>query len=177
MTVTVKTAIEPLTLAAPVKAALARVDPEQPVSRVSSMQDVIDASIGSRRFPMQLLTLLSCVALTLAAVGVYGVVNYLVSQRTRELGIRMALGARRRDVMQLVVGGSLPPVLAGLAAGALGAMVAARFLSTILYGVTASDPSVLTTILAILGTVAGGAAWLPARRAAAVDPLVALRDE
>lgn len=177
MTATVKTAVPPLTLASPVKAALARVDAEQPVSRVRSMAEVVSASIGSRRFPMLLLSVLSGVALMLAAVGVYGVVNYLVSRRTREMGIRVALGAQRRDVIQLVVGGALRPVVVGLAAGAIGGVFAARLLSTLLYDVSASDASVLATIVAVLGMVAAAACWLPARRAATVDPLVALREE
>jgi putative ABC transport system permease protein len=177
MTITVKTALEPLTLAGPVKAALARIDPEQPFSQVRTLDDVVGESIGGRRFPMLLLALFSGVALTLAAIGVYGVVTYLVSQRTREMGIRLALGARRRQVMQLVVGGSLRPVAAGLILGGAGAVLAARFLSSLLYAVTPSDPAVLLGIVAILGTTAVVACWLPARRAATVDPLVALREE
>lgn len=177
MTITVKAALDPLTLVSPVKAALARIDAEQPVSRVQTMDGVIAESIGGRRFPMLLLALFSGVALALSAIGVYGVVSYLVSQRTREMGIRLALGARRRQVMQLVVGGSLRPVVAGLLIGVGGAVLSARLLSTLLYSVTPSDPSVLAGIVAILGCTAAAACWLPARRAATVDPLVALREE
>ena len=176
MTITVKAAAEPLNLAAPVRAALARIDPEQPVSRVRTMEDVVAESIGGRRFPMLLLAIFSAVALALAAIGVYGVVSYLVSQRTRELGIRVALGARRPQVMQLVVGGSLRPIAAGLAAGVAGAMAAARLLSTLLYAVAPWDPAVMSGIVGILGVTAAVACWLPARRAATIDPLVALRD-
>ena len=177
MTITVKTTLPPASLALSVKAALARIDPEQPVSRVRTMEDVVAESVGGRRFPMMLLTLFSAVALTLAAIGVYGVVSYLVSQRAREMGIRVALGARKHQIVQLVVGGSLLPIGTGLILGAGGAMLSARLLSTLLYGVTPSDPAVVTGILFVLGTVALVACWLPARRAAAVDPLVALRED
>ena len=177
MTITVKTATSPLAAASMVKAALARIDPEQPVSRIRTMDDVVSESIGGRSFPMLLLTLFAAVALALAAIGVYGVVSYLVSQRTREIGIRVALGARKREVVWLVVGRALAPVVAGLGLGAVGGVLSARTLATLLYGVSPSDPSVIVGIVAVLGTTAMVASWIPARRAASVDPLVALRDE
>ena len=177
LTIAVRTAAAPLALASPMKAALARIDPEQPVSRVRTMEDVVAESIGGRWFPMLLLTLFAGVALVLAAIGVYGVVSYLVSQRTREMGIRVALGAHKREVVRLVVGGALKPVLSGLAAGAVGGVLSARILSTLLYGVRPSDPFLICGIVAVLGTTAVAASWLPARRAASVDPLIALREE
>jgi putative ABC transport system permease protein len=177
MTITVKTSTPPLAAASMVKSALARIDPEQPVSRIRTMDDVVSESIGGRSFPMLLLTLFAAVALVLAAIGVYGVVSYLVSQRTREIGIRVALGARKREVVWLVVGRALAPVVAGLALGAMGGVLSARILATLLYGVSPSDPSVIAGIVAVLGTTAMVASWIPARRAASVDPLVALRDE
>ncbi|MGB2716080.1 MAG: FtsX-like permease family protein [Vicinamibacterales bacterium] len=177
LTITVRTAAAPLELASPVKAALVRIDPEQPVSRVRTMEDVVSESIGGRWFPMLLLTLFAGVALVLAAIGVYGVVSYLVSQRTREMGIRVALGARKGEVVWLVVSGALKPVISGLAVGAVGAVLSARILSALLYGVRPSDPAVISGILAVLATTAIAASWLPARRAASVDPLIALRDE
>ena len=177
MTITVKTAVDPGTLATPVKAALARIDPEQPVSSIRTMDDVLADSVSGRRFPMLLLTLFSGVALTLSAIGVYGVVSYLVSQRTREMGIRVALGARRRQVVQLVVGHAMRPIVAGLLIGVSGAVWSGRLLSTLLYSVKPTDPAVLAGIAAILGTTAAIACWVPARRAATVDPLVALREE
>jgi putative ABC transport system permease protein len=160
-----------------VKAALARIDPEQPVSTIRTMDNVLADSVSGRRFPMVLLTIFSGVALTLSAIGVYGVVSYLVSQRTREMGIRVALGAGRRQVVRLVVGHSMRPIAAGLLLGVGGAVWSARLLTTLLYSVRPTDPGVLAGIAAILGTTAAIACWVPARRAATVDPLVALRQE
>jgi putative ABC transport system permease protein len=177
MTITIKTAVEPLTLVTAAKAALSRIDSEQPVSRPRTMESVVAESTDGRRFPMVLLSLFSAAALVLSAIGVYGVVSYLVSQRTREMGIRIALGARRPQVIRLVVGGSLRPVASGVAIGIAGAILSARLLSTLLYAVTPSDPSVLLGIVTVLGTTAAVACWVPARRAANVDPIVALRDE
>ena len=177
MTITVKSVAAPTTLALAARGALARIDPEQPVSRIRTMEDVVSDSIGGRRFPMLLLAIFSAVALILAAIGVYGVVSYLVSQRTREMGIRVALGARRPQVVQLVVFSSLRPIVAGLIVGVGGAILASGLLSTLLYAVTPSDPAVLAGIVSILGATATAACWLPARRAASVDPLVALREE
>ena len=177
MTVVVKSAVEPMSLASAAKAALATIDPDQPVSGMRTMDAVVEESIGGRRFPMQLLALFSAVALALAAVGVYGVMSYLVSQRTREMGIRTALGAGRRQLVQLVVGGSMVPVAIGMVAGVAAAVPAARLIATLLYAVSPADPVVLVAIVGILGVTAGLASWIPARRAASVDPLVALREE
>jgi putative ABC transport system permease protein len=126
---------------------------------------------------MMLLAVFSAVALVLAAIGVYGVVSYLVSQRTREMGIRVALGARGGQVVRMVVGKSMRPVAVGMLLGVAGAIAAARLLTTLLYSVTPSDPVVLAGIAAVLGATAAGACWMPARRAAGVDPVVALRNE
>ncbi len=177
MTVTVKTAVEPMTLASPVRSALARIDPEQPVSRIRTMERVVSESVGGRRFPMQLLGLFSVVALLLAAIGVYGVVSYLVTQRTREIGIRVALGARKRQVIRLVVLRSLVPIVTGLVVGVAGAIAASRLLGTLLYEVKPTDPVVLGSIVALLGTAAIVASFIPARKAAGVDPIVVLRQE
>jgi len=138
---------------------------------------VIEESIGSRRFPMLLLTLFAAVALAIAVVGVYGVVSYLVSQRTREIGIRMALGARAAQVIGLVLQRSLLPIGAGLAVGIAGSVAASRLLATLLYRVEPGDPAVLGAIVVLLGASAIAACLVPARRAASVDPLVVLREE
>jgi ABC-type antimicrobial peptide transport system permease subunit len=163
-------------MASAVRAALSRIDPDQPVSRIRSMEQVLDESLGSRRFPMRLLVIFSAVALALAAIGVYGVVSYMVSQRTREIGIRVALGARRGSVVRLVVGRSLVPITIGMVLGTAGAVSASRLIATMLYEVEPSDPAVLATITGVLGTAALVASWIPARRAATVDPVIVLKD-
>ncbi len=140
MTIVVKSGPPPSAVAAPVREALRQIDRDQPVTRVRTMNDVVEASIGGRRFPMLLLTVFSGVALLLAVVGVYGVVSYIVSQRTREIGIRMALGAGSAQVVRMVVVRSLTPILAGLAAGFGGALLASRLLQGLLYEVTAARP-------------------------------------
>ena len=177
MTITARTAVEPLSLAAPVKASVMRIDPANPVSRIQSMERVVTDSTGARRFPMLLLSLFSVVALVLAAVGVYGVVSYVVSQRTREIGIRMALGARAAQVTGMVMRRSLVPITAGMALGVLGALTASRLLTSLLYEVKPGDPLVLSGIVALLGGSAAIACFVPARRAASVDPLVVLKEE
>jgi predicted permease len=177
MTVIVKAASESMSMAPAVRAALAKVAPDQPVSRIRTMEQVVAESVGSRRFPMLLLGLFSAVALALAAIGVYGVVNYVVSQRMREMGIRMALGARAWQVTQLVLKRSLLPIGAGIVAGIAGSLAATRMLSALLYEVAPGDPAVLGTIVLILGSTAIAACLVPARRAASVDPLVVLREE
>jgi putative ABC transport system permease protein len=179
LTITIKTGVPPLSVAAAARAALARIDPDQPVSRVRPMQAVVQESIGSRRFPMLLLSLFSGIALLLAAIGVYGVVNQIVAQRTREMGIRLALGARAVQVTRLVLKRSLVPIAAGLGCGVVGALAAARLLasSELLFAVRSDDPGVLAAIVAVLATSAVAACLVPARRAASVDPLVILKEE
>jgi putative ABC transport system permease protein len=177
MTVLVKAASEPMSMVPSVRAALAKIAPDQPVSRVRTMEQVVSESVGSRRFPMLLLGLFSAVALALATIGVYGVVNYVVSQRMREMGIRMALGARAWQVTRLVLERSLLPIGAGIVMGIAGSLAASRMLSALLYQVSPGDPSVLGAIVLILGSTAIAACLVPARRAAGVDPLVVLREE
>jgi predicted permease len=177
MTVVVKTAAEPASMAPSVRAVLAKVAPDQPVSNIRTMEQVVALSVGSRRSPMVLLGLFSAVALVLAAIGVYGVVSYVVSQRMREMGIRMALGARAWQVTRLVLERSLLPIGAGIVAGIAGSLAASRMLSALLYDVAPGDPAVLGTIVLILGSTAIAACLVPARRAAGVDPLVVLREE
>jgi putative ABC transport system permease protein len=177
MTVVVKSGPPPLTVATPVREALRRIDQDQPVTRIRTMNDVVEESIGSRRFPMLLFGTFSGVALLLASIGVYGVVSCLVMQRTREIGIRMALGARARQVVGMVVRRSLTPIGAGLLAGVGMAIFASRLLGAMLYEVKPHDPVVLGGIALLLGGSAIVAALVPARRAATVDPLVVLKEE
>jgi putative ABC transport system permease protein len=177
MTITAKTAAAPMALAPSIKAAIARIDPALPVSRVRTMETVVLDSVGGRRFPMLLLGIFSAVALTLAAVGVYGVVSFVVSQRTREIGIRIALGAGRGSIVRWILARSLVPTVLGLAAGVAGALGTSKLLAQLLFQVRPGDGSVLMAIVVLLGGVALTASWLPARRSAAVDPLIVLKDE
>ena len=177
MTVVVRTVHAPATFAAAVKKAVADVLPDWPVSGFQTMDDVVHDSTGSRRFPMLLLSVFSLLALVLAAVGIVGVVGHTVTQRTHEIGLRMALGAGTLDVLRLVVSGNMIWVLAGLAAGAAGSAGLTRLLSGLLYGVRPLDPVVLGAVSLLLAAVALFASYLPARRAARIDPMAALRCE
>jgi putative ABC transport system permease protein len=156
---------------------VAKVDPEQPLTELRAMDEVLSRSLGRRRFTAMLLGLMSLLALALAALGVYGVVSYLVQQRTREIGIRMALGASPAAVLRLVVRQGMAAVLPGIAAGLAGTFAATRALGGMLYGIGAHDPASLIVAPALLALVALLACAIPAQRASSVDPLVALRSE
>jgi putative ABC transport system permease protein len=141
------------------------------------MDQVISDSLASRRLILWLLGLFAGIALILSAAGLYGVISYLVAQRTREIGMRMALGAQTRDVLRLVMGQGAGLTAAGIVLGLLGALAATRVLENLLYGVSARDPLTFASIAALLALVALAATWLPARRASQVDPIVAIRSE
>jgi putative ABC transport system permease protein len=153
------------------------VNKDVPLANVRTMQDVIANSVQPRRFSMLLLTIFAAVAMLLAAIGLYGVMSYSVAQRTKEIGIRMALGARRPDVLALVVKQGMALVLLGIAAGTLLSLGMARVISGMLFGITATDPLTFAGVAALLGAVAFLANYLPARRASSVDPNIALRYE
>jgi len=175
MTIVAKTAADPSGFATAVRGALQHVDPDLPVGRVTTMEDVEVNSTGARRFPMLLLSAFGAVALVLAVVGVYGVVSYVVTQRTREIGIRMALGARRPEVIRMIVLGALGPVVAGLMAGGIGSVFASRLLGALLYNVKPGDPFVVVGISALLAASALAASLVPGTRATRVDPATVLR--
>jgi putative ABC transport system permease protein len=177
MAIVVRTVKTPLAFSAPVKKAIREFLPDRPVSNFDTMENVVRNSIGSRRVPMLLLSAFSVVALLLAFVGIMGVVSYSVSQRTQEIGLRMALGARGTDVFGLVVGGSMKWVLAGLAFGLTGAAGLSRVLGTLLYEVRPSDPEVLGIVSGLLISVALLASFVPAHRASKLDPIRTLRHE
>jgi putative ABC transport system permease protein len=141
------------------------------------MQEVIANSVQRRKFSMLLLTIFAVAAMLLAAVGLYGVMSYSVAQRTHEIGIRMALGARRPDVLTLVVKQGMALALMGIAAGTVLSLAMTRLISGMLFGITATDPLTFAAVAALLGTVAFLANYLPARRASKVEPMVALRYE
>jgi putative ABC transport system permease protein len=152
-------------------------DPELPVFNVKTMESTLDDVLSGRRFSLLLLSLFAAAALLLAAVGVYGVMSYGVVQRTREIGIRMALGARQEDVLRLVVGDGIRLAGIGIGIGILLAIALSRVLRGMLYGVSAFDPLAYAGLTVVLALVALFASWLPARRAAKVDPNIALRAE
>jgi len=156
---------------------VAKVDPEQPLTEIRAMDEILSRSLGQRRFTALLLGLLSLVALALAALGIYGVISYLVEQRTREIGIRMALGASPASILRLVVRQAMAAVLVGIAAGLAGALALTRLLGSLVYGVGAHDPLSFVLTPALLALVAVLACAVPAHRAGSVDPLVALRAE
>jgi len=138
---------------------------------------VIDASVAQRRLTMLLLSIFALVALVLAAVGIYGVIGYSVSQRTQEIGIRMALGAQRARVLRMVVGQAMTLAAVGIAAGAVGAWGLTRLMQKLLFGVQPSDPGTFGAVAGVLALVAGVAASIPGLRATRVDPVIALRSE
>jgi putative ABC transport system permease protein len=173
----VRTTVEPLSLAGPVRNQIAALDKDQAVFNVRTMEQALAQSVAARRFSMILLAVFALLALTLAAVGIYGVISYSVAQRTREVGIRMALGARTIDVLKLVVRDGLKLVLIGIVVGIAGALALTRLMTTLLFGVTATDAVIYVSVALGLTVVALIACCIPARRATKVDPLVALRFE
>jgi predicted permease len=168
---------DPRSLISAIRAQFAAVDPSQPVFDIATMQQRIDDSIETPRFYMTLLTLFAALALLLATVGIYGVISYFVSQRTHEIGIRMALGAQPSDVIRLVLGQGLAMILIGLALGAGGSLLLTRYLANLLFDISPTDPWTILCVGTLLVFVALAACYVPARRAASVDPLVALRYE
>ena len=177
MNVVVRTAGPSMSFLPAIKKAMSDVEPDRPVSDVETMQNIVQDSLGSRRFPTLLLSAFALLALILATVGILGVVSYSVAQRTHEIGIRMALGARAADVLKLMVQGSMTWVVVGIAVGVAGSLGLTRLLGTLLYNVKPSNPVVLGTVSLLLTCIGLLASYIPARRAAKVDPMVALRYE
>jgi len=173
----VRTAANPLSLSHALEAAVRNADPNIPVGRIQSMDEVLAISLASKRLLMALMSVFAGLALVLAAVGIYGVLSYSARQRTHEMGIRMALGARPSDVVKLVVGQGFKMTLVGLGIGIVGALVLVRFLAGLLFGVKSTDPLTFAAVSVLLLAVGMLAAYIPARRAAKVDPMVALRHE
>ena len=173
----VKTDVDPSSLAATVRKAVWEIDKDQPVSNIQTMEAILADSIARQRFSMLLLAIFAAVALVLAGVGIYGVMSYSVAQRTHEIGIRMALGAQTGAVLKLAVGYGMKLVIAGIVIGLIAAFALTRVMSTLLFGVTATDPATFTLISLLLIAVAALASYVPARRATRVNPIIALRYE
>jgi putative ABC transport system permease protein len=177
MHLVVRTAGEPLAMAGAIRNEVLAIDKDQPVSNIRTMEQLLSNTTSPRRFNMLLLGIFAGVALLLAGIGLYGVMAYSVTQRTHEIGIRMALGAQAGDVLKMVIGEGLRLVLIGVAIGIAGAMALTRLLAGLLFGVTANDPAIFAAVSLLLILVALLASYFPARRATRVDPIFALRFE
>src|SRR5436190_6681571 len=175
MTLTVRTAPDPLSLAPAVEQAIRTLDKDQPVSDVRTMTDWVAKSLEPARFSSTLLATFAAVALLLAAIGIYGVMSYAVTQRTSEIGIRLALGADARDIITMILGGAARLAAAGLGIGVVLALLLGRTLSTLLYETKGTDPATFTGVVFVLGSVALLASYLPARRASRIEPSATMR--
>ncbi len=173
----IRAAGDPLSLVAAVKSQIWAVDKDQTIYAVRTMQGIVTRWLAPRRFNLLLLGVFAALALVLASVGIYGVISYAVSQRTREIGVRLALGAQQRDILKLIVGQGLVLTLSGIAIGLVASFALTRWLESLLFGVSTTDPLTFAGVALLLAVVALLACWIPARRATKVDPLVALRTE
>jgi len=177
MTLVVRTGGDPSALTSPIRAIVTGLDPAVPVANVRTMDDVVSGALSTPRFTGLLLGAFAGLALALSAVGIYGLLSFLVSRRTREIGIRVAVGADRRRVLAMVMRGAASLALTGVAIGTVGALALARLLGTLLHGVTPEDPATLAAAAAALIAVALAASAVPAWRATRVNPVVALKSD
>jgi predicted permease len=177
MNIVVRTTGDPLSLTSAIRSQVFSVDKEQPVIDVQTMDQILSNSISQRRLTMYLLGMFAILALVLAFIGIYGVIAYSVTQRMREIGVRMALGAQKNDVLKLVIVEGMKPAIIGILLGLVIALSLTRLISSMLFGISAIDPATFTVISALLSIVALFACYIPAHRAASVDPMVALRNE
>jgi putative ABC transport system permease protein len=171
----VRTSVEPMSVATSVRNAIWAVDKDQPVANIDTMDHIVSEAVARQRFSMLLLAIFAALALVLAAVGIYGVMSYSVAQRTREIGIRIALGAKRTDVLKMTVKQGLKLVGLGLLIGLVVAFMLTRVMASLLFGISATDPLTFMGISLVLLAVAILASYIPALRATKVDPMIALR--
>jgi putative ABC transport system permease protein len=177
MDVAIKTSVDPWTILPAVRKQIVALDPGQPLGPVHTFEEMLDQSIAPRRVNLALISFFSASALLLSAVGIYGIMSYTVGQRRREIGVRIALGAQKRDVTGLVIFSGMTMVVLGLIVGIAGAFALTRFMSGLLFGVEAADVSTYAMVAVLLTGVALCACYVPARRAGNVNPLEALRSE
>jgi len=172
-----RTDVEPTSLTSAVRGQIAALNKDQAVFNVRTMDEIVSQSIAPRRFSMMLLSVFAVVALLLASIGIYGMMSYAVAQRTREIGLRMTLGAQKGNVLRLVIGQGMRLAIVGVALGLIASLALTRTMKTLLFGVSTTDPLTFAGIAVLLAGVALLACWVPARRATKVDPIVALRYE
>jgi predicted permease len=172
-----RTSSDPAAVAGDLVRAIQSIDPTVPVYDVRTMQDRMRGSMARQRFAMIMLGAFAAIALILAAVGVYGVMSYLVTQSTHDIGVRLALGAQRSTIVKMIVRHGIELTALGIVIGIAAAILLTRVMATLLFGVSATDPLTFVTVPLVLGVIALLASYLPARRATRVDPVVALRDE
>jgi putative ABC transport system permease protein len=176
-TVVMRTSVEPLSLAETVRQAIWKVDSDQPMWKIRTVEFLVNRSVADRKFLLALMGIFASLALLLTMIGLYGVISYLINQRTQEIGIRMALGAQAGDILRMILKQGMTLVLIGVGIGLLGAIALTRVMSSLLFGVTAKDPMTFAAVATLLAVVAFVACYIPARRATKVEPLVALRYE
>lgn len=177
LSLVMRTAGDPSLETSALRSALAEIDPNQPLVKVRTMEENMATTVAQPRFRTWLIGILAMLALVLAAVGVYGVMSYTVTQRTSEIGVRVALGAQPQDVFRTIVGQGLRLALFGVAVGLAAALAITRLLQNFLFGISAYDPFTFIAVSALLTLVAVAASYFPARRATRVDPMIALRYE
>jgi len=177
MALVLRGAVEPSSLAPTLRNAVREIDPALPVYDVMTMNERLSNSVAARRFNLLLLGGFAALALLLAGVGVYGVISYVVTQRTHEVGVRMALGAQSADVVRLFIKQGMAMVIFGVALGLIGAFALTRLMKSLLFNVSAIDPLTFVCVALLLSLVALAACYLPARRASRIDPLASLRRE
>jgi predicted permease len=177
MAVEVRTASDPASFIASVRDTIRRIDPNLPLMNVTTQAEAVEGRLAQERLFAQAYVLFGLLALALASIGLFGLMSYSVARRTNEIGIRMALGARRADVVSLVMKESMTMVGVGVVIGLAGAFAASRFIATLLFGLAPTDPITIVAAIAVMLAVSAIAGYLPARRAARVDPMVALRYE
>ena len=177
MTLVLRGAVEPASLTPSVREELAAIDPDVPIFAIRTLDAMLDTSVAQPRLRTTLLGLFAGLAMLLSLVGIYGVIGYLVGQRTQEIGIRMALGARPADVLRMLVAQGMTPVLLGIGIGLAAVVVMSRVLASLLFAVTATDPVTYAVVAMAFGLAALAATWVPALRATRIDPSTVLHAE